>query len=81
MKDIIIDIVERNITMFVPREKVEQIADDILENLSFETLRDKFAGQALAGAEIAMWKMSGPGGLAENCYRMADAMIAERERT
>ena len=44
------------------------------------TLRDWFAGQALAGADLAMWKVDGPGGLAENCYRAADAMLAERAK-
>jgi len=52
----------------------------VYEEQSGMTLRDWFAGQALAGANFAMWTVEGDGGLAANCYRVADAMIAEREK-
>jgi hypothetical protein len=46
------------------------------------TLRDWFAGQALSGYSV-IFPESGeivPRSAAEWCYRMADAMIAERKR-
>ncbi len=46
------------------------------------TLRDYFAGQALAGLAHSIYSRpvySGPDITAE-CYRLADAMLAEREK-
>ena len=45
------------------------------------TLRDWFAGQALAGFcadPTAEWR---PAGLGATCYIFADAMLAEREKS
>ena len=45
------------------------------------TLRDWFAGQCLIGCvQHAYTSCIGDAELADDCYRMADAMIAERER-
>jgi len=44
------------------------------------TLRDWFAGQALAWAGHDNWTSSDPSALAARAYRMADAMIAAREK-
>lgn len=53
--------------------------------LTRETLRDYFAGQALAGmAHHASWYPVEPEQenkqVARRCYEIADAMLAERER-
>ena len=42
------------------------------------TLRDYFAGQALAGL-LAKYGIGGAAMLAKNCYEHADAMLAARE--
>lgn len=44
-----------------------------------KTLRDEFAGQALAGL-ISRNRYSTPSDFARDAYRMADAMLAEREQ-
>lgn len=45
------------------------------------TLRDWFAGQALAGIMATQWRPSGDdvSPLAEDAYKVADAMLAMRE--
>lgn len=43
------------------------------------TLRDWFAGQALAGQEIQYFEFS-PEIVAAGAYALADAMLAEREK-
>lgn len=43
------------------------------------TLRDWFAGQALAGI-LAATTVAGPGESASRAYGMADAMLAERAK-
>lgn len=46
------------------------------------TLRDWFAGQALAGSDWSAWEPR-PGlsqDIADKCYAKADAMIAERKK-
>ena len=51
-------------------------------NIWFEdgmTLRDWFAGQALAGADFDEWREYDH--LARHCYQVADAMLAAREAT
>lgn len=44
------------------------------------TLRDWFAGQALAGLMAAEWYITEPEGAAEQAYKHADALLAEREK-
>ena len=76
--------------MFVGADPVEL---DITEHLvsaqhdwerrERERLRDHFAGQALAGIAATIPDMKPPynwGTIAQDCYRGADAMLAERER-
>jgi hypothetical protein len=43
------------------------------------TLRDYFAGQALAGYMASDERPSMWAGVAQDCYRVADAMIAARK--
>lgn len=49
----------------------------------YMSLRDWFAGMALSG-EASTWTETDSGGyadaIAERCYKLADAMLAERER-
>ena len=52
------------------------------------SLRDWLAGQALAGSNWTQWRVHMPGAgphvkrdISENCYALADAMLAERGRT
>jgi hypothetical protein len=58
----------------------------IRESQNGMTLRDYFAGQALAG-QLALAssnpfnKYHQPEDVAPSCYRFADAMLAEREAT
>jgi hypothetical protein len=54
--------------------------NDHLEALDGMTLRDWFAGQALAGFTATMGEVDEPNWelLAQDCYQAADAMIAER---
>lgn len=47
--------------------------------ISGMTLRDWFAGQALAWAGHHNWMSADPNDLAKRAYQMADAMIAARE--
>ena len=52
----------------------EELRAEIQKNT--ETLRDKFAGQALSGIDMLI---SDPEYLAIRAYEMADAMLAARE--
>ena len=51
------------------------------------TLRDWFAGQAIIGGLTVATSMAAQGiasnehGLAEDCYKIADSLIAEKRRT
>lgn len=45
------------------------------------TLRDWFAGQALAGFTVATNSNIEPGRYARACYALADAMLAARKET
>jgi hypothetical protein len=52
---------------------------------SHATLRDHFAGQALAGLTsdpslLTAAHITGPEGIAVSAYQIADAMIREREK-
>ena len=49
---------------------------NVYQDQSGMSLRDWFAGQALAAFD---WKRSDLEDVALECYQMADAMIAERE--
>ena len=49
-------------------------------NAPVKTLLDEFAMAAMAGSDLAIWKINGAGGLADNCYNVAAAMMAERAR-
>lgn len=55
-----------------------------LQPTSGMTLRDWFAGQALAGLvadpNTRGWETENMPGKAEFCYELADAMIKEREK-
>lgn len=42
------------------------------------SLRDYFAAQALPAIVTALGGLSSPDNIAEGCYMMADAMLAER---
>lgn len=42
------------------------------------SLRDYFAGQALDQASREVWADHKPEDIARRCYRLADAMLAER---
>lgn len=61
-----------------PATRIEFSSGDVEYHDAAEgmSLRDYFAGQALASGEI---KSDGPDSLADLCYVIADAMIAARE--
>lgn len=44
------------------------------------SLRDWFAGQALASMDTDGWTLIGMQSIAQRAYDLADAMIAEREK-
>ena len=50
------------------------------ESQPTKTLLDEFAMAAMAGSDLAIWKINGAGGLADNCYNVAAAMMKERAR-
>jgi hypothetical protein len=52
---------------------------DFVDGETGMSLRDWFAGQALAGL-AAMDADCGPAGLASDAYRLADAMLAARSK-
>lgn len=54
-----------------------QEAEDILRH---KRLRDEFAMAALPAVFAAAPNSAGPGDIAAGAYRIADAMIAERDR-
>jgi hypothetical protein len=54
---------------------------DYAENETGMSLRDYFAGQALAGRMARQSSYPSWGDAAKDAYEMADAMLAERERT
>ena len=63
----------------------EPVVDDAVigtprTNAPTKTLLDEFAMAAMAGSDLAIWKINGAGGLADNCYNVASAMMAERSR-
>lgn len=43
------------------------------------TLRDYFAGQALARVDRDPGQPTSPAGIARHCYRLADALLAARK--
>ena len=56
----------------------ETIGGDVIRYEGM-TLRDWFAGQALAGLLAESMHDCGPEGIAHDCYLFADAMIAARK--
>lgn len=58
------------------------VAGDSLDDGYVEgmTLRDWFAGQALAGLMAMQSSSVDPSSTAKRCFTLADAMLAERER-
>lgn len=59
------------------RRAAERTAEEIDETV----LRDWFAGKALAGLLAESMHDCGPAGIAHDCYRYADAMLAARKIT
>lgn len=62
--------------MFYALDSMGEMA--IREQFEGMTLRDWFAGQALAGIALDVCDVP-QGSVAERCYALADAMIAARE--
>lgn len=62
-------------------DDIDKLAEELATNVGNLEIRDYFAGQALAGM-FADSHLSGTHeNLAKACYSMADAMLAERNKS
>ena len=63
-----------------PNYPKPEVDDDCGTPQPVKTLLDEFAMAAMEGSDLAIWKINGAGGLADNCYNVAAAMMKERGR-
>lgn len=69
-----------NTGSFVDDDTAMDIANEILQDIAVETLRDKFAGQALAGLLAHQNRVNEMDQIASDAYKQADSMLAERAK-
>lgn len=80
----IADIIKKHLRYGCDDEQAMEIAREIIETIAVETLRDKFAGQALTkliGRPYHNeWSQSEIDGISIDAFRFADAMLTERDK-